>query len=311
MTITATPRQKSKPNYFVYYNDWTGEIVSVGTSLRSDSPATYLQTDNVIAYNIMRGLASEQDYIVVDGADDQKTLVGKSEFLHLRNQEDQLFLLPRIATQRWDIRIRLFTKNNKLIIDANQNNISKLVSHNARSRIKLDAKTAFEFYLIRENNPDHLIEVISVDAEELINNAYMSLDISHLSRYASMTDLAFMTRRYFENYDTDESRENATTWQVVQPLPGSHIELVQQGKYITVNSLVSADQLFDDAGLWKTQLEFFVVGDTPDHYMGSFSIDISRLRIGQLEKYQVDFDIDQIDLIYTNPKLRVSKRKME
>ena len=321
MNIIVNQRQKSKPNYFVYYNDWTGEILSVGTAIRSDSPATYLETDSPIASDILKGVASDRNFIVCEQPDNQKQLVGKSEFLHFRKQEDQLSLLPRRANKHWDIRVRLFTVNSKLVIEANQNNISKLVSHNAKNQIKLDTKTAFEFYLVRDNDPDYLIDVVIADAEELINNVYICMDAAHLTRHSSTNDLAVLTRRYFENYYfevVDEKFvepatriEKKSVWNIVKPLDDCHIELVQHGKYLTAYSRVSADQLFDQAGLWQPQLDFFVVGESPDHYLGGFSIDVSRLRIGQPEQYQIDFDIDQIDLIYANPRLQVSKRKTE
>jgi hypothetical protein len=321
MNIIVNQRQKAKPNYFVYYNDWTGEILSVGTAIRSGSPATYLETDNPIASDILKGLASNQNYIVCDGLNSQKELVGKSEFLRLSSKENQLFLLPPRANKQWDIRIRLFTANNKLVIEANQTSISKLVSLNAKKQIKLGTKTDFEFYVVRNNEPDYLIDIVKADAEGLINDGCVCIDAGHLIRHAGALDLAILTRRYFENYYfevVDEmfvepitATEKSSAWGIAGHLDSSHIELVQQGKYLAVYSKVSADQLFDQAGLWQPTLNFFVVDETPDHYIDMFSVNVSRLRTGQPERYQIDFDIDQVELIYANPRLRVSKRKIE
>jgi hypothetical protein len=168
-----------------------------------------------------------------------------------------------------------------------------------------------------------LIEVIEVDAEDLINHGHLAIDVSHILAQIGLNDVSILTRRYFENYyfqivddayvDTTEQQRNAqrgVSWQRAQTDSDAHLLFSQDGKYVTVSSLVSAEQL-NDIGLHSLKMDFFVVGPTPDHFMGTFEVDVSRLRMGQIEQYEVDFDIEQIQLMYRNPLLRINKRKTQ
>jgi hypothetical protein len=142
MTITVSPRQRSKPKYFVYYNDWTGEIISVGTEPRADTPAPFLETVDDAAGQIVRGEVNGQNYIISSDRFLEQRLIHKNEFLQLRRQEDELFLLPAAATDGWNIRARLFTKNKRLVIEANKDMLGRLVAHSLNRQIKLDVRTA-------------------------------------------------------------------------------------------------------------------------------------------------------------------------
>jgi hypothetical protein len=138
-----------------------------------------------------------------------------------------------------------------------------------------------------------------------------------------LNDVSILTRRYFESYyfqilddvyvdtaDQERQSQQGIVWQRAQTDSDAHLLFEQDGKYVSVTSLVTAEQL-NDVGLHSLKMDFFVVGTTPDHYMGTFEVDVSRLRMGQQEKYEVDFDIEQIQLMYRNPLLRINKRKTQ
>jgi hypothetical protein len=115
---------------------------------------------------------------------------------------------------------------------------------------------------------------------------------------------------YVDTADQERQSQQGIVWQRAQTDSDAHLLFEQDGKYVSVTSLVTAEQL-NDVGLHSLKMDFFVVGTTPDHYMGTFEVDVSRLRMGQQEKYEVDFDIEQIQLMYRNPLLRINKRKTQ
>lgn len=321
MTITVKKRQKSKPKYYVYYNDWTGEILSVGTTLRKDTPAPVLETEDGAAARILQGKASSDQYIVSSDRHHKERLVEKSHFLQLRKQEDNLFLLPNQPMQHWDIRATLYKENSVIVFEVNNEIISRLISHNMQREIILDSSVIFEFYLIKNNEPDFLAKTISIDAKTLINHRKISFSILDILPVIRLDDISILTRRHLENYyfeildgkfiDTSDSEsEQKQNWQLVQADIDAHLELTQHENIVSVSSVVTADQL-TDAGLYDRRMCFYLVGDSPDNYMAKMEIDVTRLRMGQTQKFAVDFNIMESNIMFHNPALRVNKRIIE
>lgn len=321
MTITAKRRKQRKLDCYIYYNDWTGEIISVGTSPRNDSLAPYIVTEDSNAYKILAGEINDQNFVISSDRYGKEQLVRKSQYLELRKKEDVLFLLPEAVVDEWDIRVRLYIKNKRLVVQANQNKIKKLVAHNIKNNIKLKAQAMFEFYLVRRDNPDYLVETIKVDAESLINYGRVVVDIRHVLTQVALDDISILTRRYFETYyfetindiyvDTSEEDKSEHTfiWRQ-QDKPGpAHIRFTQTGDIVKVSSLVKSEQL-DDIGINQMMMSFFVIDGSPDRYLGEFAVDMSRVRMGQHEKFEVDFDLEEVDLLYQNSRLKIDKRKV-
>ena len=322
MTISVNRRQKSKPKYYVYFNDWTGEILSVGNTLRDDTPAPYIETDDVAAQRIIRGAETDKNFVISSDRRNSEQLVRKSEYLQLRKQEDSLFLLPGISLHEWDIRVRLYSQNNMLVIEANRAMITRLIAHNMQREILLDTRIFFDFYIIRKNDPDFMVKIISVDAATLINHGKVALSIDSIIPYVNLNNIDILTRRYFENYsfevlddrfidsiDQEQELLKNQLWQHVYPNTDAHIDFKQTGNQIEVSSIVSAEQL-TNVGMHQRKMPFYIVGDTPDEYLAQLSIDISKLRMGQKEKFAVDFDIMDANILYHNPALKVNKRRV-
>jgi len=321
MTITAKPRKRSKSKYYVYYNDWTGEILSVGNYLRTDTPAKCILTEDLAAGNIVSGIASDQDYIVGFDSDNKQKLIRKSDILRLRKQEEALFLLPEQSLNSWDIRVRLYKKNAQLVIEINSDMVSKLVAYE-HQRIILTNRAYINFYLIRRNDPDYLIKTISVDAEDLINYGKISFDINDIITSANMDDISILTRRYFKNYyfelfndqfvNTDvkiPSNSIHQLWQNADNNQNAHIVFTQKGTQVEVESLVSAEQL-TDVGMNHTRIPFYLVGEQPDDYLQKVNINIAKIRMGQKENFTTDYDIMNATILFQNSKLKIKKRKI-
>jgi hypothetical protein len=322
MTITARPRQQLKSKFYVYYNDWTGEIISIGRSEQINSPAPYIITDDDNARKIVQGFANDNDFVVSSDRHREQKLLHKNEFLQLRKQEDSLFLLPEKRLHDWDIRVILYEENNQLVVEANRDMIYRLVSHTNR-RVLLDSRVYFDFFLIRRDDPDYMIKAVSVDAETLVNQGKVNLDISDVIPYVNVSDISILTRRHFENYyfeilsdrfvdAIDQEAENRLrqTWQHVGVGNDAHIVFTQLNDRVEISSLVSAEQL-TDAGMHYRRMPFYVVGNTPDEYLATFEVDIAKLRMGQKETFAVDFDIMSTNIMFHNPALKANKRKKQ
>lgn len=320
MTITPKQRQRSTPEYYVYYNKWTGEIITTGRSEQQDTSNPYIITTDPIAARIVNGTDSEQNYIISGDRKGNNSIVSKSEYLHLRAKENVMYPVPQDRIDTWDIRATIYTTNNKIVVEANSSMIDRLVAFNMRSKATSQNDATFEFYMVKKNHPDHLIEFVSIPADDLISHRNVVLDVGDIIPYANISDVTMLTQRYFENYyfniindnyvDEDVRDESLIKkWQVAESGIAAHIDFSQTDKQLIVSSVVTTEQ-FIETGMPNNVMEFYIVGDTPDKFVTQLSVDMAKLQVGQLERFDIDFDINYVNIMYQNPKLKVNKRKI-
>ena len=316
MTISVKQRKRQEPNCYIYYNDWSGEIISVGNSLRNDCPAPYIISRNENALRILNGELNDLNFLVGIDDEGEERLIKKTEYLRIRKKEEALYLLSKKKKTNWDLRIRLFLKNRKIVIETNKHRIKRLVVQNIKRQIKLNEENKFEFYLIRKNRPDYLLETLEINANELIRNNKM---VFNASEGLLFRDISILTQRQFENYyfeilddeyieDNSQSTQNTHVWKFVERNRNPHLQITQKQDIITIESLVDSERL-DRIGIQELPMPLHIVDGSPDHYIDSLFIDMSRLRVGQVERFKVDFDIEKVDLMFLHPSLRINKRK--
>ena len=115
MTITLKPRQYSLNEFVVYYNELTGEIISVGKTVR-DIEDPYILTLDKIADRILQGTAYEYNYLVSENADGDKVIMCKIGTRQLQEISDYLSTRPTEILTDWDDRVKFYTKNVMLFI---------------------------------------------------------------------------------------------------------------------------------------------------------------------------------------------------
>ena len=321
MTVIRQQRQKSfdKPCY-IYYNDWTGEILSVGHSVRTDCPAPHFLCDHPDTIDIIAGIKSDKSYIINVPINNQPQLVKKTNYLQVAQRENKLYLLPETPLQQWDVRAIIYKANSMLVIEINTAMVSRLVAEHMRREITANADVVFTFYIIRKNMPDCLIQTIDINVNSLIKYGRVAVDITELNAFAGLTDIAIMTCRHYEHYYLElcddkyvdnsvgtDSTVNHKKWQVVETDIEAHVEFNQTGEYVEITSIVDTDQLAATK-LHQRMVKFYIVGDTPDRYHAELSVDINRLRMGKPTKFKIDFDIMDMNIIYQNHLLKVNKR---
>ena len=87
----------------------------------------------------------------------------------------------------------------------------------------------------------------------------------------------------------------------------SDIEFVQDNDRLLINRQSSVRPI--DLNHDTDTLKCFITGQTPDHLISSFDIDIDSVLDGKTLKYQIDFDIMDVNIMYSMPRLKIRKRK--
>ena len=189
--------------YYVFYDEWTGGIYFVATVEDIESDYPYIVTNSEIAKSLIQGLVNANDYIVSYDSEDNFTVIEKGNTLRLRSSESTLRQLPKVKLSTWDIRVLVYTENNKLVIEVNPDAIRKLSTMTFNKQIVVDANNDLSLYIIKHNSPDHLIASIDVDAQELLDTGNVIYDISDIRQHISLADIGILTRRCFKNYYTE------------------------------------------------------------------------------------------------------------
>jgi len=307
MTITLKPRQYSLNEFVVYYNELTGEIISVGKTVR-DIEDPYILTLDKIADRILQGTAYEYNYLVSENADGDKVIMTKIDTLQLQERRDNLFTIPRKKLKDWDMRVKFYTKNLKLVIEANSTILDRI-----------SLFQTLEFYMTKHNMPDYLISSFDIDIKELVKTNIVVFDMQYITKYVNVDDIDILVRQDFKNYYfeilyegfgklEDDLVFNKSLQMVKSNVKNSHIELNQIGNQLVVSSTMSIKQ-FIDIGIPSKILDFYVVGSTPDEFIRHIEIDMSKLQKGKVSQVAIDFDINDVSIMYQNSKLKVSKSK--
>jgi len=308
MTITTNIRTTSIPEYYIYYDDWTGDIQSVGRSLREvDYP--YIVVKDTIAANILNGTACDSDYVVTP---DLK-LVEKFNF-QSNNQDNDIFLIPKLNNANSDINITLYTTNNKLAISVDASIIAKYNAYKHRAKTPI-INTKLEFYVVKDDTPDFLLQTIIIDLDDLINAGVLIYDVSHLVKFVAFDDICILTKQFFDRYNfqviNDEcidesitSNSNATLVYISQNVNG-HLIINQENNSINITSNISIGQF---AALdIQEPLQCYIVDEITDNLIQGFEIDVKSVVIAKSMTMSFDFDISNFDILYKNQKIIISK----
>ena len=132
--------------YYVFYDEWTGGIYNVATVEDIESDYPYIVTNNEIAKSLIQGLVNANDYIVSYDSEDNFTVMEKGNTLRLRSSESMLRQLPKVKLSTWDIRVLVYTENNKLVIEVNPDAIRKLSTMTFNKQIVVDANNDLSLY---------------------------------------------------------------------------------------------------------------------------------------------------------------------
>ena len=200
--IQIADDSKPLPKYYVYYDDWTGEIKSI-TGKYKQQNYPHIITEDETAAKIMLGILNPKKYVVSDLVEGLR-LLPKTDVLAVKKAEEVFTKIPRVKNFiDSDVNVILYTNDYKIEINLNQDTIYKMTGKRFNKTVNM-SETSTEhqlvFYIIKKNNPNYLISKIKIDVIDIVTNGYKLLDLSHLQNKISLEDIDILTRRIFKNY---------------------------------------------------------------------------------------------------------------
>jgi len=205
--LTKKPLEKPRPKYYIYYDEWTGDITNIGNRLHQGTENRitdpYVITDSSVAVDLMKGKISPKKYMVADLADGM-TLIERNNALHIKKTENQLSLIPLAkATISSDVNLIFYKSNWLLEVNLNQDTIFKLTGRRFHKKFTESDnvnESKIVLYITEKNNPLILYETIEIDPIDLLNNGYVLVELDHLKTKTTQEDISFITRRIFKDY---------------------------------------------------------------------------------------------------------------
>ena len=200
--LKLTALERPLPEYFVYYDEWSGEIKDITNKVK-ESADPYLKTEDKIASDLMLGHINPKKYIVADLADGT-FIVKKTEVLRIKETEDELTKIPLVShSVDSDINVILYLNNWKMEVNINQDTMYRLTGKRFNKKFGKEDNingSVLNLYIIKRNNPNYLIKMITIDPIDLMNEGFKLFDLSDLQTKISLNEVDILTRRVFKNY---------------------------------------------------------------------------------------------------------------
>jgi len=201
--IIQKSKKKKPHNYYVYFNEWTGNITVISGKSRDDIKDPYLKTNDPVVADLMKGIKNTKKYIVADLVDGYK-LVEKKNYIRIKQAENYLSKIPFVKpTVNKDVNIILYLSDYKVEINVSTDLVYQLTGKINSSEVKIQKDKTYEkitLYIIEKNNPLRLLETIEIDPIELIQKGYILYDFSNLRNTIALGDIDILTRRIFKSY---------------------------------------------------------------------------------------------------------------
>lgn len=314
-SVLKLVESQSKSEYYVYFDEWTGAIYSISRTELEDSDYPHILTDSYIVENILKGFENEKNFIVALTEDNEFDVIKKDNVFRLRSSEKTLRQISRKKTADWDIRIKIYTGNNKMMVEINQESIRRLSSMTFNKTVQIDSDNDLNLYVTKYNNPDIFISKIEVDVQELLENGNNVFDISNFRKHISLQDIGILTRRCFKNYYLEIVPDSLgiVTQSLIKNrsfihrkshnnISDGHITANQQGNIVTFRTQLSSSEL-SDIGLHEEKLWVYLVGETPDAYYGSIPINVRDLKNKKYTRIKIEGSLRDFNILHKKHRL--------
>lgn len=197
-------RDKPPPKWCVYYEQDTGDVVTVTNREKDFIKHNFIVTDSDDARKMLMGVVDPKKFAVVEVNQELK-LVAKSAVLRIKEAEQRLSMIPDNMKEKADVNVIMYINNWKMEVNFNQDTLYRMTGKRFFKNVSLNPEKDGEydpitFYLIKENDPNFLVKTVTVDPAELIEEGYIIFDMTPLRRICGLGELSILTKKIFSTY---------------------------------------------------------------------------------------------------------------
>jgi len=206
-TITDT-QSRTSPTWWVRFVKQTGKIRSISPSIINDftDDESILETDNQICLDFIRNKISKRKFAVLwDPFENNWKIDKKSDTLVIKTRHNKLeqFYDGKDPTTT-DVHATISKVNGELKLTANLEQIAKHLHLSKIQNIVNNTEGLIDLYLTKKNDPDYLIQILSIDPEELLlqGSTIVNLDKSVMER-TDWNNISIYTKPVFLYYSME------------------------------------------------------------------------------------------------------------
>jgi len=319
-TITDTQIKNNIP-YWVKFSKQNGKIKGISSSPIQDfdDSERVIESINPVCRDLLKGKANRRNYAVLwDPVKNIWEVDVKSSTLVIKPLSDRL---APVTTEKnpfsTDIHITISKLSGAVKLTANLKQIAKHLNLSSIQQIVSDDTGLIDLYFTRKNDPDYLIQVLSVNAEELIVNreTITYIDIKFLDTI-DWTDVSLYTKPIFKMYSMEFLESNVEIKSTQLHGQISRATYKNNTNDTDINIYVVNDKVMIKSNLTHQQLYYFKGKKTFPIYISDNEIDnyITTLKLNTLDLCHntiTELDKpwywpDEPFITYKHPKLRIN-----
>jgi len=297
------------PTWWVEFIPETGKITRVSSRLIDSRPSRkVLETQNRLLQKISRGIRTRRDFVVLPD------ITGK-EYSLVDSHED--ILLP--PPGRWRhiqigsvftsaIHLELNLEKNIVLLRLNRSQISSELNSATLKELVSNPMYSLDFYLVEDNNPDRLVEIISVDKKQLMSYNSFEVEVPGLQKFMETKNISIYGRDIVgscsydfvkvdlsRNLETQNKRWLQTGYKNLE----ANVLISQQDGVVTLTSNLQQHDIHLFGG--KDKINILICDDTPDAICGA--LQVKTIDLCQMKEIEIESDMiwpEQPLILYRN-----------
>jgi len=194
---------KRKVKWCVYFDEETGDIITVTNKPKERIRHPYLKTEDEDARQILMGVVDPKKYSVVELSEGYK-LIKRGDVLRIRDSENFLTSVP-VTDKQSDVNIVFYINSWKMEVNFSQETLYKMTGKRQFRDVSINPEKGGKYdkivlYLIKENDPNFLIDTVELDPAELIVKGFVMYDLSDVRNVCGLGEVNILTKKIFKNY---------------------------------------------------------------------------------------------------------------
>ncbi len=202
--IQTVKKDQTLKKWCVYYDDDTGEVLTVSNRELDEVKSPHFFTENDDARKILMGILDPKKYSVLE-IDDGMILAEKSAVLRIKEAEQSLSMIPVNDKTKADVNIVMYINSWKMEVNFDQDTLYKMTGKRYFKQATINPEKDGRYdnvilYLIKDKDPNFLIKKIVIDPGELIEQGYLLFDMSPLRNICGLGEMSILTKKIFKTY---------------------------------------------------------------------------------------------------------------
>lgn len=309
--------------YWVKFLKQNGKIKSISARNISDftDDESILETDNPICGELIQNKLNKRMFAVLwDPFENKWKIDKKSDTLIIKPLHNKLEQLdPTRSPDSSDIHVCISKVNGEIKVSANLEQIAKNLHLSRIQHLVNDTEGLIDLYLTKKNDPDYLLQVISINPEELIIKGSTLVKVD--KRVLELTDwdnVSIYTKPFFKYYSLEFiettvtiNAEDKSIGQLTKAKSSQNftrdceINISILNKEIEILSSLTKQQLYMFKG--NKKFNIYVCDREIDNYIATIQLDAADLCMKKSIKFDKPIAWPNKPLLtYKNPKLRIN-----